>query len=111
MSELWTSFVEGIESTQVFEQLETFDSIGLFTNPWFLVPFIALIIYWVVTQQIKEIAIVGVAVMVFVFMGSGYVDGLIDARGNIQLNKILPIIGVGIGAIAIIIYLLFIRSD
>ncbi len=111
MSEYWASIVASIESTRVFEQFEAFDSVGLFTNPWFLVPFIGLLIYWAIKQEIKNIAILGVAIIVWIFMGSSYVDGLIDARGFIQINKILPIAGVGVGALAIVIYLLFIRSD
>lgn len=111
MSEFFASFIEFIASTQVLEQLENFDTIALFTNPWFLVPFIGLIIYYIVKQEFKSIILIALGIVVFSFMGSHYVEGLIDDRGFIQLNKILPIVGVGVVGVGIVIYLTIMRGD
>ena len=46
----------------------------------------------------------------WMFSGSQYMKNVF-VDGQLQLDAIAPIIGVGIAAIAIIIYVLFIRSD
>ena len=43
--DFFTKIVEFIHSTQVLEQFKEVDVVGIFTNPWFLVPFICLIGY------------------------------------------------------------------
>jgi uncharacterized membrane protein YidH (DUF202 family) len=111
MSDFFASFLEFLESTKVIEQFDKFDTIGLLTNPWFLVPFAGLVLYFLIKQQFANLILVGLGIGVFAFMGSHYVEGLIDARGFIQLNKILPILGMGVVVTGVIVYLLFGRSD
>jgi len=111
MSEFFTSIIEFIASTKVLEQFENWDTVGLFTNPWFLVPFIGMIIYFIVKQEIKSLALTGLAVALFMFLGSSYVEGLIDEKGFIQLNKVLPIVAMGVAGVAVVIYLYFMRGD
>ncbi len=111
MSGFFASFIAFLEATKLVEQFDKFDTVGLFTNPWFLVPFVGLLLYLIVKQQFSNLVLVGLGVGVFAFMGSHYVEGLIDEKGFIQLNKILPIIGVGVVVVGVIVYLLFGRSD
>ena len=111
MSDFFASFLAFLESTKLIEQFDKFDTVGLFTNPWFLVPFAALILYFISKQQFANLVLVGLAVGIFAFMGSQYVEGLIDEKGFIQLNKILPIIAMGVVVVGVIVYLLFGRSD
>lgn len=111
MFEFLTPFFEFVESTKVIEQFDKFDTVGLFTNPWFLVPMGGLVLYFLIKQQFANLILVGLGIGVFAFMGSHFVEGLIDEKGFIQLNKILPILGMGVVVVGVCVYLLFGRSD
>jgi hypothetical protein len=111
MSEFFASITAAIESTGLSEQFATFDAPGLFTNPWFIVPFIGMIIYFLIKKQPKNIILVGLGVAVFLFMGTHFAEGLINRQGFIQLNKVLPILGMGIVVVGVVVYLAFVRSD
>jgi hypothetical protein len=111
MSEFFDAIFAFIDSTLVLQQFGEWNAVGLFTNPWFLVPFIALIIYYLVKQQIQNLILLGLGIAVFLFCGSHYVEGLIDEKGFIQLPKVLPILGMGIAVVGVVVYLFFGRSD
>jgi ascorbate-specific PTS system EIIC-type component UlaA len=108
--EIWTKIYDWFESTHLHEQIKGVDYIGLFTNPWFYVPFGLMIVYMIVKQKWKDIIIVAIFVGVWWVSGTAYMDTLI-VRGEIQIEKILPVIFGGAGAMGVVIYLLFGRSD
>lgn len=101
---------EWIHQTQVLEQIKSVDVSGLFHNPYFLAPFICLIIYNLYRQTFTNLIIIGVGLGLWYFSGTSYVRGAV-VDGEIQIGKILPLAGVGIGGIAVLVYLLFIRQD
>jgi hypothetical protein len=86
------------------------DYMGLFTNPWFLVPFIALIIYFLYKQAFRDLIIVLIFVAVWWVSGTDYMHSLI-VDGTIQINRILPVVFGGAAVLAFVIYMLFGRSD
>jgi hypothetical protein len=108
--EIWTKICNWFESTHLHEQIKGVDYVGLFTNPWFYVPFGLMIVYMIVKQKWKDIVIVAIFVGVWWVSGTPYMDTLI-VRGEIQIEKILPVIFGGAGAMGVVIYLLFGRSD
>lgn len=97
-------------SSNIPEQLQDVDWRGLFTNPWFMVPLLAQIGWWIYKQAINAIVITLLGIGVWIFTGTEYASGLV-INGNIQIDKILPVAGVGLGALMIIIYLYFLRGD
>jgi len=104
------SIADFIDSTNIPAQLQAVDAASLFTNPWFLVPFILFVGYQIYRQSLTPLVITGVALGLWLFSGSSMAKNVI-VNGQIQLGKVLPIAGVGIAAIGIIIYFLFMRSD
>lgn len=104
------SAVELIQNTHVLEQIQAVDAHGLFTNPWFLVPFVGYIGYLAFKKSITTLVMIGLFVGVWMFSGSSYMEGLI-VKGEIQVGKILPVAGIGIAVIAIAVYFIFMRSD
>jgi hypothetical protein len=105
-----TTIAEFINNTNIPEQFRQVDAGGLFTNPWFLVPFVAFVGYQLYKQSFTTLIIAGVAIGVWLFTGSPMAKDLI-VDGQLQIGKILPIAGVGVVALAIIVYFLFMRSD
>ena len=108
--EFLDTIVEFFNNTNIPEQLHQVDAAGLFTNPWFLVPFVLFVGYQLYKQSINTLVITGVAIGLWIFSGSPMTQNLI-VDGQLQIGKVLPVAGVGIVAIGIIIYFLFMRSE
>ncbi len=110
MTEFLGKIVDFMNSTNVPQQFREVDARGLFTNSWFLVPFIAFICYNLYKQAVNTLVMTGLGFGLWLFSGSSYMEGMV-VNGILQLNKVLPVAGVFIGAIAVAIYFLFMRSD
>ena len=110
MADFFGKMITFVESTGLQEQVRTVDVSGLFSNPYFLVPFVCCLAYLLYKQAFTKIALVGIAIGLWVFSGSSFMQGLI-VNGELQLGKILPVAGVWLLAVATAVYLLFMRSD
>ncbi len=108
--EFFNSITAWINHTQVPIQIRTVDVGGLFKNPYFLVPFIALIINYLYRQAINNLLVTALIIGLWYFSGTEFVrDSVVN--GEVQIGHILPIAGVGVAGIAILIYIFFIRQD
>lgn len=109
-----SDFINGIltwfESTHIKQQIMDVDYTGLFTNPWFLVPFIALVVYLLYKQAFRDLIIVFIFVAVWWVSGTDYMHTL-TVDGIVQLDKVLPVVFGGAAVLALVIYMLFGRSD
>ncbi len=110
MAEIFGKLLVFIESTGVLDQISSVDAAGLFTNPWFLVPFLLVIFYLLYRQSFTDIAVIGIGIGLWMFSGSSYMEGLM-VDGQLDIGKILPVAGVWLAGLAVIIYLVFMRSD
>lgn len=110
MPEFLVTIVEWINSTNVPQQISDVDAKGLFANGYFMVPFIGVVGYLIYKQALNNLVVVGLGIGLWIFSGSNYMQGAM-VNGEIQLDKLLPVLLVWVGAIAIFIYFLFIRSD
>ena len=110
VSDYFARISDWIDKTQVFEQIREVDALGLFQNPYFLTPFICLVIYNLYRQTFTNLIILGLLMGLWYFTGTDYVREAV-VGGEVQIGKILPIAGVGVGGIAVLVYLLFIRQD
>jgi hypothetical protein len=108
--EIWTKLKVWFDSTHLHEQIKDVDYVGLFTNPWFIVPFGLMICYMFFKQNWKDLIIVTILVAVWWVSGTQYMDTLL-VNGEIQIEKILPVIFGGAAALGLVVYLLFGRSD
>lgn len=98
------------ESTHIQEQVKDVDVVGLFTNPWFLVPFILVVGYLFYKQGWKDLIVICVFIAVWWVSGTEYMDTLI-VNGELQINKILPVLFGGAALLGFVIYMFFGRSD
>ena len=108
--DFFTNISDFIQSTQVLQQFKEVDAVGLFTNPWFLVPFICLIGYMLYKQDFKEIIVIIIGFGCWHISGTEYMQTLI-VGDEIQLHKVLPVVFGAACVLGVIIYLYFGRSD
>lgn len=105
-----TKIVDFIHSTKVLEQFKEVDALGLFTNPWFLVPFLCLIGYMLYKQDFREIIIIAIGFLCWHISGTEYMATLIIGN-EVQLAKVLPVVFGAACILGVIIYMYFGRSD
>lgn len=108
--EIWAKISAWFAETHLHEQIKGVDYVGLFTNPWFIVPFGSMVGYMFFKQKWKDLVIVALLVAVWWISGTPYMDTLL-INGEVQIEKILPVIFGGAGVVGLIIYLLFGKSD
>lgn len=108
--QFFTNLQEWFVSTHLQEQIKDVDFIGLFTNPWFIVPFGLMICYMLFRQKWKDLIIITIFVAVWWVSGTDYMNSLL-VNGEIQISKILPVVFGGAAVLGFVIYLLFGRSD
>lgn len=99
-----------VESTHLPEQIKAVDFPGLFTNPWFLVPFILLVGYLIYKKAFRDMIILGAIMGVWYASGTPYMQTLV-VNGEVQVTKVLPVVFGGAAILGLIIYLLLGRSD
>lgn len=92
------------------EQIKDVDVAGLCSNPWFLIPFIGLVIYLLYKQSFKDLIIIAMIGGGWYLSGTEYMNTLIIGD-ELQLDKVLPLLFGGATALALVIYMFFIRSD
>lgn len=110
MPDIFGPVVDFINNTHVLEQIREVDTKGLFTNTWFLIPFLVFLGYKLYKQDVNALVLTALVFGLWMFSGSTYMSGLI-VNGVLQIGKILPVAFVFIGAIAVAVYFLFMRSD
>jgi hypothetical protein len=108
--DFFKKIVEFIQSTQVLQQFQEVDTVGLFTNPWFLVPLVCLIGYLLYKQDFREIIVIILGFGCWHISGTEYINTLI-VDDEIQLAKVLPVVFGAACILGIIIYMYFGRSD
>lgn len=101
---------EWFASTHIQEQIKDVDFVGLFTNPWFIIPFAVFVFYSLFRQKWKDLIIIAIFVAIWWVSGTNYMNSLL-VDGEIQINKILPVIFGGAAVLGFVIYLFFGRSD
>jgi len=110
MPDFLVSVFDFINDTQVLDQIRDVQYKELFQNPYFLVPFISLVGYWIYKKAVNSLIFLALGVGLWAFSGSYYMQDLI-VGGELSLEKVLPVAGVGMGAIGVIIYVVFVRGD
>lgn len=108
--EFFTKIAEWFESTHLQEQIKDVDYMGLFTNPWFMVPFVFMVCYMLFKQKWKDLLIVIIFIGVWWVSGTDYMNSLI-VNGELKIDKVLPVVFGGAAALGFVIYLLFGKSD
>jgi hypothetical protein len=108
--EFLTKIMDWINSTHIQAQIKDVDFVGLFTNPWFIIPFALLVCYMLFRQKWKDLIILTIFVAVWWVSGTDYMQSLL-VNGEISVEKILPVVFGGAAILGFVIYLLFGRSD
>jgi hypothetical protein len=108
--QIFTNLKDWFVATHLQEQIKDVDFVGLFTNPWFIIPFGLMVGYMLFKQKWKDLIITAIFVAVWWVSGTPYMNSLL-VNGEIQMEKILPVIFGGAAVLGFVIYLLFGRSD
>ncbi len=109
MAEVFDSIGAWMDSIKVFDQIKEVDAGGLFTNPWFLVPFIALVAYLIYKQSWRDMALIAIFTGVWWVSGTEYMQTLVEGD-ELRIEKILPVVFGGGITLGVVIYLLLGRS-
>ncbi len=110
MNDFFAKISAFVESTKLLEQIKEVDYVGLFSNPWFLVPFIALVLYLLYKQNWRDLVFIVLFVGIWWVSGTQYMKTLVVGE-ELQVKKVLPVMFGGAGILGLVIYLLFGRSD
>ena len=110
MNEFFGKIGAFVESTHLPAQIKDVDYVGLFTNPWFLVPFIAFICYNLYKQKWRDLIFVAIFLGIWWASGTQYMQTLVVGE-DLQVSKVLPVLFGGAVVLGVVIYLLFGRSD
>ena len=110
MGDFFDKILSWFDSTHVQEQVANVDYVGLFTNPWFLVPFVLAVGYLLYKQSFKELIVIVVFIGVWYASGTNYMQTLV-VGDELQIEKILPVLFGGAALLAFIVYIFFGRSD
>jgi hypothetical protein len=110
MGEFLGKVVEWFYGTQVPEQISQVDVSGLFTNWYFLAPFICLVAYLLYKQAFTNLFLIAVGFGVWYFTGTQYMHELV-VNGEIQVEKVLPVAAGAVIILGVVVYLIFGRSD
>ncbi len=98
-----------VQATNLPDQIKDVDFVGLFTNPWFMVPFVAMVGYMVYKQAFRDLLIIGIIVALWWVSGTEYMQTLV-VGDELQINKVLPVLFGGAVVLGFVIYLFFGRS-
>ncbi len=105
------SFIGGLlQATHVPEQIKSVDIAGLFSNPWFLIPFIIFVGYMLYKQAFRDLFVAALLMGVWYISGTHYMQTLV-VGDELQVNKVLPLLFGGAVIVGLVIYLYFGRSD
>ncbi|MCK4840000.1 MAG: hypothetical protein KAS94_14445 [Desulfobulbaceae bacterium] len=97
-------------STKIPAQIDKIDYKGLFSNGWFMVPYIAMLAWNVYKQAINSIIIIVLLSGCWAFFGTPYMQAIM-AQDEIPLNAILPLVAGACAVFGFIIYRIFFKSD
>lgn len=106
MGEWFDTISDILAATALPEQIRSADFSGLFSNPFFLLPFLALVGYFFYRRNFKGLVLLGLGLVLWVFSTSSYMDGLI-VNNELQLDKVMPVIGVFVLALVVVVCLFF----
>jgi len=106
----FNKIIEFIHSTKVLQQFKDVDALGLFSNPWFLVPLICLLGYMAYKQNFREIIIIIIGLGCWHISGTDYMATLI-VDDEIQLAKVLPVVFGAACILGVIVYMYFGGSE
>lgn len=99
-----------IIETKVPEQIDTIDYKGLFTNGWFLVPYIAMIGWNIYKQQVVSIVLLLLFTGSWAFFGTPMMKEMM-AQDSIQLDAVLPLVAGACVVLGIAIYVFLFKGD
>lgn len=106
----FSPILDFIIETKIPEQIDNVDYKGLFTNGWFMVPFVGLLAWEVYKQAINSVIIILLLTGSWAFFGTPYAQEVMG-RDEIALDSVLPIVGGACAVLGFIIYRIFFKSD
>ncbi len=105
----FSRIIDIVQATNLPDQVKDVDAAGLFSNPWFMVPFVAMVVYMLYKQSFRDLIIITIIIAIWWVSGTEYMQTLV-VGDELQINKILPVLFGGATVLGFVIYLFFGRS-
>ena len=102
--------IDFIISTKVPEQVENIDYKGLFSNGWFLIPYLAIIGWNIYKKAINALIVIILLTGAWAFCGTPYMQDVLG-REEIALEAVLPLVVGACTILAIIVYIFFFKDE
>jgi hypothetical protein len=99
-----------IIDTKVPEQIQEIKYKELFTNGWFLVPYIGILGWNFYKKAVNELIIILLVTGAWAFCGTEYMQDIMG-REEIALEAVLPLVAGACTILAVIVYLIFLKDD
>ncbi len=99
-----------ITSTGIPDQIQGVKYRELFTNPWFLVPYLGLLGWNFYKKQLNTLIIILLLTGSWAFFGTPYMRGIVS-KGEVTLDAILPLVFGACVVLGVIVYLIFFKSE
>jgi len=106
----FTPVVDFFVETKIPEQIDNIQYKELFTNGWFLVPYLSWLAWNVYKRQFNSLITILLLSGSWAFFGTPYMRGVMNQE-TIQLGTILPLVGGACTVLGIIIYIFFFKSE
>ena len=110
MAEFWEKLLSAWIATLIPQQVRDVDIIGLVSNPWVFIPVACWLAYMIYRQKWKGIVLIGILTLVWGVSGTEYMGTLV-VTGEVQIDKLLPVLVGGAVTLGVVIYLIFGGSD
>ena len=107
---LFKPLADFITKTGVPDQVENVKYKELFSNAWFLVPYLGMIGWNVYKKQLKTVIVILLFSGSWAFFGTPYMRDIMG-RDEISLDAVLPLVGGACAVLGITIYLIFFKSE
>lgn len=105
----FAQIVDLVQATNLPDQIKDVDLGGLFTNPWFIVPFVLWVGYMIYKQAFRDLIIAAIIIAIWWLSGTEYMQTLV-VGDELQINKVLPVLFGGAAVLGFVIYMFFGRS-
>ncbi len=99
-----------IDSSALHQQVQNVDAAGLFTNPWFIVPFLVFVATCLYQKNIMTLVFAGVVIGAWYLCGTELMRGIVGDGGP-NMDKIFPVLAVGAVVALVVVIFFFGRSD
>ncbi|MBU0673851.1 MAG: hypothetical protein KJ950_04340 [Proteobacteria bacterium] len=107
---MFKPLLEFFKSTNIPQQIKEVDYKGLFTNGWFMIPYLAMICWHIYKKDINFIIVILLFSATWAFFGTPYMREILS-HDQLQLGDVFPLLLGAVVVLGIIVYIFVFKSE